>query len=412
MHRADYPLLARNPSLHYLDSAATAQKPAPVLDAMRAFYETTYANPNRGAYGLSVRATDAYQEARDRVARFFGVADPACLIFTRGATEGLNLLATAWGRASVGPGDEIVVTRLEHHSNFVPWQQLALARGARLRIAELTSRGEGIDVDHLRDLVTPRTRVVAVGHLSNVLGAVAPLAAISAIARRVGALVVVDGAQAAPHLPVRFDALDIDAYAFSAHKLGGPMGIGGLIARRSILDAMPPYQMGGGQIEFVSDDHTTWAPLPNKFEAGTPNVAGAVGLAAATAYMEAIGWDEIVRHERALTTLATRELEAVGGVRLFGPPAAERCAVIGFTLDGVHPHDLATVLDQDGVCIRAGHHCAQPLMRGLGVPATARASFGIYNDVADIAALIAGIRKAQTLFGTRDTVDAVHVAAG
>ena len=291
MRRADFPLLVRSPDLHYLDSAATAQKPAVVLDAIRAFYETSYANPHRGAYALATRATDAYHAARARIGHFFGAADPASVVFTRGTTEAINLLASSWGAANVRQGDEIIVTRLEHHSNFVPWQQLALRQGATLRIAELTADGR-IDLEHLRRLMTPKTKVLAVAHVSNVLGSVTPLEEIGAIGHSHGAaLVVVDGAQGAPHRPVAFDALDIDAYTFSGHKLGGPMGIGGLLARRALLEAMPPYQTGGGQIEFVYDDRTTWAPLPQRFEAGTPNVADAVGLAAAVEYVDNVGLD-------------------------------------------------------------------------------------------------------------------------
>jgi cysteine desulfurase/selenocysteine lyase len=406
--RTDFPLLVRNPGMHYLDSAATAQKPRVVLDALRTFYETAYANPHRGSYALSMRATDAYHAARERIARFAGAVDSTGVIFTRGTTEAINLLATAWGRAAVGPGDEIVVTRLEHHSNFVPWQQLALAQGAAFRIAELTPDGD-IDLDRLRRIVTPRTKVVAVAHVSNVLGAEIPLQEITAIARAVGARIVVDGAQGAPHIPVAFDERGIDAYAFSGHKLGGPMGIGVLVARREFLESMPPYQMGGGQIEFVNDDRTTWAPLPNKFEAGTPNVGDAVGLAAAVEYLDGIGMAEVARHARDLSAIAVRELRLVEGVRVFGPPITARCGVVSFTLDGVHPHDLATILDQDGVAIRAGHHCAQPLMRALQVPATARASFAIHNDASDVTALVAGVRKAQAIFGGVGTP--AHAAA-
>jgi cysteine desulfurase / selenocysteine lyase len=409
--RADFPLLARAPGLRYLDSAATAQKPAVVLDAEREFYETSYANPHRGAYALSARATERYHEARTRVARFFGVGDPARLIFTRGTTESLNLVASAWGTAHVERGDEIVVTRLEHHANFVPWQQLALARGAAFRIVELTADGQ-IDLDHLRRLVTPRTKIVAVAHVSNVLGSVAPLADIAAIAHAAGALVVIDGAQSAPHLPVDIESLDIDFYAFSGHKMGAPTGIGGLIGRRTLLDRMAPYQMGGDMIERVGDEATTWNVVPHKFEAGTPNIGGAVGLAAAVAYLESVGMAEISRHERALTALAMTRLASTDGVRVFGPAPALRSGVVSFTVQGVHPHDLATILDQAGICIRAGHHCAQPLMRGLGVHATARASFYIYNDASDVDALVAGVRTAQAVFaGASASVGASGVAS-
>jgi len=406
--RLDFPLLTRQPGLHYLDSAASAQKPAIVLDAMREFYETSYANPHRGAYSLAARATERYHAARDTIARFLGVSDEPCLILTRGTTEALNLVATAWGRANVRRGDEIVITRLEHHANFVPWQQLALEQGATLRIAELTS-DQRVDLDHLASLVTARTRVVAVTHVSNALGTITPIDAVAAIARRVGALVVVDGAQSAPHMPVSFDALDVDFYAFSGHKMGGPTGIGGLIGRRAILEAMPPYQTGGDMIEFVHDDRTTWNVLPRKFEAGTPNVGDAVGLAAAVEYLTAIGMDAVRQHERSLTALASERLAAIDGVRVYGPAPSERSGVVGFTVEHVHPHDLATVLDHSGVCIRAGHHCAQPLMRALGVPATARASFFVYNDPSDIDALVTGVQQAIALFaGAPSAAGAVH----
>nr|MBA3670795.1 SufS family cysteine desulfurase [Gemmatimonadaceae bacterium] len=381
--RDDFPLLAANPSLHYLDSAATSQKPRVVLDAMRDFYERDNANPHRGAYALSARATDRYHGARGRVARFLGAGDPDCLIFTRGTTESLNLVATAWGHANVRAGDEIVVTALEHHANFVPWQQLARARDARLVVCPLTTE-QRVDLDALRTLVTSRTKVVAFNHVSNAVGTINPVAEIAAVARTVGALVVCDGAQGAPHLPVGFDALPVDFYAFSGHKMCGPMGIGGLLGRREILEAMPPYQFGGDMIELVRDDLSTWNVLPHKFEAGTPNVADAVGLAAACDYLDAIGMAEVLRHERALVRIASERLQATEGVRVYGPPPAERSGVVSFTMDGIHPHDLATILDGEGVCIRAGHHCAQPLMRRLGVNATARASFYVYSEERDV----------------------------
>jgi cysteine desulfurase/selenocysteine lyase len=396
--RADFPLLADSPGLHYLDSAATSQKPRVVLDAMRAYYEQDNANPHRGAYDLSARATDRYHAARERVARFVGVADADCLIFTRGTTEALNLVATAWGRANVKAGDEIVVTALEHHANFVPWQQLALATGARFRICPLTP-DHHVDLDALRGLVGPRTKVVAFSHVSNALGTVNPVREIVGIARASGALVVCDGAQAVPHLRVGFDELGVDFYAFSGHKMCGPMGIGGLAGRRAILDAMPPYQFGGDMIEIVGDECTTWNALPHKFEAGTPNVGDAVGLAAACDYLDAIGMDAVLEHERALVRLATERLASVEGVHVYGPPPSQRSGVVSFTLGEIHPHDLATILDEDGVCIRAGHHCAQPLMRRLGVAATARASFYVYNDESDVDALVRALEKAKTLCG-------------
>ena len=396
--RADFPLLASNPKLHYLDSAATSQKPKVVLDAMRAYYEHDNANPHRGAYALSARATDRYHAARERVARFLGASDADCLIFTRGTTEALNLVATAWGHANVSEGDEIVVTALEHHANFVPWQQLALARGARFLVCPLTS-DHRVDLDALRAMVGPRTKVVAFNHVSNALGTLNPVNEIARIARAVGALVVCDGAQGAPHLRVGFDALDVDFYAFSGHKMCGPMGIGGLLGRRHILEAMPPYQFGGDMIEFVRDEESTWNALPHKFEAGTPNVGDAVGLEAACDYLDGLGLESVLEHERALVRLTMDRLREVDGVCLYGPPPSERSGVVSFTVAGIHPHDLATIFDQDGVCIRAGQHCAQPLMRRLGVSATARASFYVYNDERDVEALVASLRRAKEVFG-------------
>jgi len=395
--RADFPLLAANPGLHYLDSAATSQKPRIVLDAMRDYYERDNANPHRGAYDLSARATDRYHSARATVARFLGVEDADCLVFTRGTTESLNLVATAWGRANVGTGDEIVVTALEHHANFVPWQQLALAVGARFLVCPLTP-DHHVDLDALRAMMSPRTKVVAFNHVSNALGTLNPVREIAAIARGVGALVVCDGAQGAPHLRVGFDTLDVDFYAFSGHKMCGPMGIGGLVGRRAILEAMPPYQFGGDMIEFVREEESTWNVLPHKFEAGTPNVADAIGLAAACDYLDAIGMDAVLAHEQSLVRYATDALQQIAGLRVYGPPPSQRSGVVSFTVQDIHPHDLATILDEQGVCIRAGHHCAQPLMRRLSLAATARASFYVYNDEADVDALVRGLGRAKALF--------------
>ena len=397
VERADFPLLAFNPDLHYLDSAATSQKPRAVLDAMIDYYTHDNANPHRGAYALSARATERYHDARARVAAFVGVRDTDRLIFTRGTTESLNLVATAWGRANVGAGDEIVVTGLEHHANFVPWQQLALGVGAKLRICGITPDGR-VDLDQLRSLLTPRAKVVAFSHVSNALGTINPVSELAAMARRVGAVVVCDGAQGAPHLPLVLDELDVDFYAFSGHKMLGPMGAGVLVGKRALLEAMPPYQTGGDMIEFVGDDRTTWNVLPHKFEAGTPNVGDAVGLAAACDYLSRVGMDAIRAHEQALTALASERLAELPGVRVYGPPPAERSGVVSFTVEGIHPHDLSTVLDEVGVCIRAGHHCAQPLMRRLDLPATARASFYIYNTESDVEALAAGVLRAQEVF--------------
>lgn len=396
--RADFPLLAANPELHYLDSAATSQKPRAVLDAIVHYYSHDNANPHRGAYALSARATECYHQARERIAAFVGVRDADCLIITRGTTESLNLVATAWGKANVRSGDEIVVTGLEHHANFVPWQQLANDSGAALRIARLTHDGR-VDLDHFASLVGVRTKVVAFNHVSNALGTINPIAEMAAIARRAGAIVVCDGAQAAPHLPLDIDSLDVDFYAFSGHKMLGPMGAGVLVGRRALLERMPPYQTGGDMIEFVGDDRTTWNVLPHKFEAGTPNVGDTVGLAAACEYLDRIGMAAVRRHEQALTTLATERLSAVPDVTIYGPPAPERSGVVSFTVGEIHPHDLATILDEVSVCVRAGHHCAQPLMRRLNVPATARASFYIYNSEADVDALVTGVEHAREVFG-------------
>ena len=409
--RADFPLLAASPDLVYLDSAATTQKPTAVLDAIQRYYHEANANPHRGAYALAAAATAAYETARHRVARFLGVADPDTLLFTRGSTEAMNLIATAWGRAQVGPGDNLVVTRMEHHANFVPWQQLALATGAEFRIAELGPAGT-IDLEHLASLIDARTKVVAFGHVSNALGTIHPVTEIVRIARErsaggaplgpglpPGALLVCDGAQAVPHLRCAVDALGVDAYAFSGHKIGGPMGIGGLVMRRGILEAMPPYQFGGDMIEWVEDRTSTWNVLPHKFEAGTPNVEGAVGLAAACDYVDRLGLDAIRAHEVALTAEAMAALGAISGVTLFGTPdATSRSGVVSFAIEGVHPHDVATTLDVAGVCVRAGHHCAQPLMRVMGVPATVRASFWVYNASTDVARLAEAVRATQLRF--------------
>lgn len=398
--RTDFPLLVRHPELHYLDSAATAQKPAVVLDALRRYYEEENANPHRGAYALSAVATQRYHDARARIARFVGLADPDCLIFTRGTTEAINLLATAWGREHVRAGDAIVVTALEHHANFVPWQQLARATGAEFRIVELTPDGR-VDRIAFQRALDHQVKVVAVAHVSNALGTILPVRELAADVRAAApqAIVVCDGAQAVPHLPVGFDALGVDAYAFSGHKLGGPMGIGALAATRALLDATPPYQFGGDMIELVGDQESTWNVLPHRFEAGTPNVSGAIGLAAACDYLAALGSDAVLAHERRLTTRASERLAALPGVTVLGPPPDERTGVVSFVVDGVHPHDLATILDGDRVCIRAGHHCAQPLMRRLRRDATARASFWVYNTEADVDALVRGVERALEMFG-------------
>lgn len=396
--RSDFPLLAANPGLHYLDSAATAQKPRVVIEALREFYETANANPHRGAYALSAEATERYHDARATIARFVGLADTDCLIFTRGTTEAMNLVASAWGRANVHAGDEVVVTALEHHANFVPWQQLARACGATLRVVELTAK-QTIDLDQLRSILNHRTKVVAITHVSNAVGAITPIEdAVRLVRSHSSAVIVVDGAQAVPHLPVCFDALDVDFYAFSGHKLLGPMGSGCLLGRRALLESMPPYQYGGDMIEWVHDTDSTWNALPHKFEAGTPNAADAIGLAAAVRYLDAMGMATVRAHEVALLEYAQARLSVLPGLTVYGPEADQRSGVVSFSLAEIHPHDLATILDQHGVCIRAGHHCAQPLMRRLGVSATARASFYVYSDGTDVDALAAALAEAQSIF--------------
>jgi cysteine desulfurase/selenocysteine lyase len=416
--RSDFPLLAAAPGLAYLDSAATSQKPQAVLDAIVGYYTRLNANPHRGAYALSAAATKAYHDARARIARFLGVADADTLIFTRGTTEAINLVASAWGRAHVRAGDNVVVTRMEHHANFVPWQQLARAAGAEFRICELDAEG-GVDLAMLDRLVDARTRVVAFAHVSNALGTINP---VGEIVRRVRAaaddgrgapagdgrgspaggapLLVCDGAQAVPHLQVTVDALGVDAYAFSGHKMGGPMGSGGVVVRRTVLERMPPYHFGGDMIERVEDADSTWNVLPHRFEAGTPNVEAAVGLAAACDYLDRLGMDKVRLHEVALTAGAMRALSRIPGVTLHGTVAATgRSGVVSFSVQDVHPHDVATTLDAQDVCVRAGHHCAQPLMRGLGVQSTVRASFWVYSTATDVERLASGVREAQRRLG-------------
>ena len=397
--RSDFPILAQQvhgQRLVYLDSAATTQKPRQVIEAIAGYYRTLNANVHRGAYDLAVRATEAYEAARQTVAAFVGAPDPDGVVFVRGATEALNLAAASLGRLKVHAGDAVVVTAMEHHSNLIPWQFLAEARDARLVMVELTADGR-LDVDSFRRALEERPKVVAFTHVSNVLGTINPVAELTRLAHDAGAVVVVDGAQAAPHLPVNVAALDCDLYAFSGHKMLGPMGIGALVGKPAVLEAMPPYQGGGEMIRTVHDTTATYAPPPHKFEAGTPNVEGAVGLAAAIEYLAALGMDQVAAHERALTAYAIERLSAIEGVTLYGP--AERAGVVSFTLGDIHPHDLATIVDSEGVAIRAGHHCAQPLMRRLDVAATARATFYLYNTREDVDALAAALEKARALFG-------------
>jgi cysteine desulfurase/selenocysteine lyase len=400
--RAEFPILNQEVNGHplvYLDNAASTQKPRPVIDAIARHYLRDNANVHRGLHELSNRSTEAYEDARVRVTRFFGIADAAELIWTRGTTEALNLVAWAWGTANLRAGDEILLTVLEHHSNLVPWQLLAGRTGARLRFLDIDAEGR-LDLSALDDLLTERTRLVSVGHVSNALGTVNPVREIAERARATGAMVVVDGAQSAPHLPVDVPDLGCDFYAFSGHKMCGPTGIGGLWGRRDVLEAMPPFLGGGDMIDVVELEGSTWAPLPNKFEAGTPHVAGAVGMGAAVDFLAGVGREAILAHERALLAYALERMAEVPDLRVYGPrDLAERSGVVSFTLADVHPHDLATILDAQGVAIRAGHHCAQPLMRRLGVSSTARASFYLYNTPADVDRLIDGLHHARALFG-------------
>ncbi|HVH11207.1 MAG TPA: SufS family cysteine desulfurase [Gemmatimonadales bacterium] len=398
--RADFPLLAvleHGHRLVYLDNAATTQKPEAVLAAIADYYRTTNANVHRGAYGLAIRATEAYEAARARVAAFVHAWAPEGVVFTRGTTEALNLVAAAYGRAHVGAGDVVVVTAMDHHSNVVPWQILCEERGAALRMVELTEDGR-IDLSDYGRALERRPKIVAFPYVSNALGTINPAAQLTRLAHAAGAVVVVDGAQATPHLKVDLQALDCDFYALSGHKMLGPMGSGALVAKPALLDAMPPYQGGGEMIARVWDDHSSYNTIPHKFEAGTPNVEGAVGLAAAIAYLEDVGLDAIAAHEQALARAAIARLSEIEGVTVYGP-REHRAGVVSFTYGDIHPHDIATILDQEGICIRAGHHCAQPLMRRLEVPATARASFYLYNDVDDVEALASALVKAGALFG-------------
>jgi cysteine desulfurase/selenocysteine lyase len=384
--------------LVYLDSAATSQKPRAVIEALDAYYEHDNANVHRGIHELSRRATEGFEEARVKVARWIGAREPAELIWTRGTTEGINLIATAWGLDNVGEGDEILLSVLEHHSNIVPWQILAHRTGARLRYIELDEQGRLI-LDDLPRLLSERTKVVAVSHVSNALGTINPVKRIAEAAHAVGALVVVDGAQGAVHTKVDVQELGVDCYAFSGHKMCGPTGCGALWARRDLLEAMSPYQGGGEMIRFVGRDESTWADLPHKFEAGTPNIADAIAMGAAVDVLAGVGMDAIQAHERELMTYALERVRAVDGIRVYGPDSVdEHSAVVSFTLGDAHPHDISTILDSEGIAIRAGHHCAQLVMKHLGVAATARASFYLYNTKDDVDRLIEGLAVVGGIF--------------
>ena len=397
--RADFPILreeVRGRPIAYLDNAASSQKPRAVLDAVNRMYETGYANIHRGVHVLSERATDHYERSRRRMAEFVGAGSADEVVFVRGTTEGLNLVASCLGRFVLGEGDEVLLTGMEHHSNIVPWQMVAEFTGARVVAAPVTDAGE-LDLDGFRAKLNDRTRIVSVVHVSNALGTVNPVEEIARLARERGAYLVLDGAQAAPHLKIEVRRLGCDFYVLSGHKMYGPSGIGVLWGRKDLLERIPPYQGGGEMIRTVSFERTTYAEPPAKFEAGTPNIAGPVGLAAAADYLDALGFPAVGSHETTVREYAEARLAEIPGLRLVGT-AREKAGVVSFVMDGIHPHDLGTVLDQQGVAVRTGHHCAQPLMERFGVPATARASFGLYNTVAEVDRLVAGIEAAVEVF--------------
>jgi cysteine desulfurase/selenocysteine lyase len=397
--RAEFPILTREvrgKPLVYLDSAATAQTPRVVIDAMTHYYETGNANVHRGVHALSQEATTAYERVRVLAARFLNAASPSEIIFTAGSTAGLNLVAQSYGGSVLRPGDEILISEMEHHSNIIPWHLVAGRTGAVIRPIPVMDSG-GLDLAAFERLLGPRTRIVAVCHASNVMGAINPINAIAAMAHEVGAVVVVDGAQSVPHLRVDLQAIDCDFFVCSAHKLYGPTGIGLLYGKRHLLEAMPPWQGGGGMIREVQMERSTYAPPPERFEAGTPPIAEVVGLGAALDYVMAWDWEALVAYEQALVMKAAQCIGDLKGVRIMGE-GADRVSVLSFMLDGIHPHDAGTVLDTLGIAVRAGHHCAQPLMRRFGVTATLRASFGAYSTAEEIEALVAGLTEAQQVF--------------
>ncbi len=381
---------------HYLDTAATAQKPIAVIDAMSRALGPDYATVHRGVYARSANMTLAYEAARRRVAEFIGAASENEIVFVRGATEGINLVAQSWGGVNLQPGDRIMLSQLEHHSNIVPWQMIAQRTGAKIDVCPLTD-DHRIDLDALERLLTPQHKIVALAHVSNVLGSVLCAQRAAKLAHAVGAKFLLDGCQAAPRMRLNMAELDCDFYVFSAHKLYGPTGIGVLWARGDLLDAMPPYQGGGAMIDAVSFEKTTYAPAPQRFEAGTPMIAEALALHAAIDFTQSFGMQALFAHESALATTLRTELRRDNSIRLFGPEKS--AGIVSFVMEGVHPHDLGTILDEENVAIRAGHHCAQPLMAHLDVPATARASFGLYNDDSDIEALLRGIARTKRIFG-------------
>lgn len=398
--RKDFPVLhqqVHGKPLVYLDNAATTQKPQAVLDALQAYYTTDNANVHRGVHRLSERATEAYEGARARIQRFLNAAHAREIVFVRGATEGINLVAQTYGRRAVGPGDEVVITALEHHSNIVPWQILCEEKGATLRVVPIGDSGE-VDVAAYERLLGERTRLVAVAHVSNALGTIVPVKAMIEAAHRGGVPVLVDGAQAVPHLPVDVRALDCDFYTFSGHKTYGPTGIGVLYGKTALLERMPPFQGGGDMIKSVSFEKTVYNDLPYKFEAGTPHIAGAIGLGVALDYLAELGLDRIAAHEHELLAYATRRVSAIPGVRLIGT-AREKAGVLSFLVDGIHAHDVGTILDREGIAVRTGHHCAMPVMTRFDIAATARASLGLYNTRDDIDALAEALGRVREIFG-------------
>ena len=397
--RADFPILrqhVRGKPLVYLDNAATSQKPQAVIDAVTRFYTAENANIHRGVHFLSERATEAYDQVREKLARFVNAASSREIIFTKGTTEGINLVAQSYGRSHLTPGDDIVITAMEHHSNIVPWQLLCEQTGAVLRAAPFNDDGE-LDVAAFEQLLGDRTRLVAVVHVSNALGTINPIKRLVALAHARGIPVLVDGAQAVPHLTVDVQDLDCDFFVFSSHKLFGPTGVGVLYGREVLLERMPPYQGGGDMIATVTLQRSTWAPLPAKFEAGTPMIAQVIGLGAALDYVAGVGLEKIAGWEQELLSYATARISAIEGVRLIGT-AREKAGVLGFVMEGIHPHDIGTILDDEGIAIRAGHHCAQPVMLRFGVPATARASFAFYNTMAEVDALEGALLTVRKMF--------------
>jgi cysteine desulfurase/selenocysteine lyase len=398
--RADFPILGRKINgkpLVYLDSAASTQRPRQVIDAITRLYSEDYANIHRGVHTLSERSTALHEQARATVARFLNAASPREIVFVRGATEAINLVAQSWGRANVGAGDEILITTMEHHANIVPWQMLCEQTGAGLRVVPVNDAGELL-LDEFEALLSDRTKLVAVTHVSNALGTINPAEKIAKMAHARGARVLIDAAQSVQHMGVDVRAIGCDFLVFSGHKVYGPTGIGALWAREDILESMPPWQGGGDMILSVSFEKTTYNHAPHRFEAGTPNIAGAIGLAAALDHVTALGIDAIAAHERTVLEHGTRALQEIPGLRLIGT-AREKASILSFTLDGVHPHDIGTILDSEGIAVRTGHHCAQPLMARFGVPATARASLGVHTTCSEMDALAAGLQHVREIFG-------------